>query len=75
MIVLREDDYEKRSKQFKMRAVSFESYAFISALLFGFSCMAVKWDNGDYTLFRDAQEMMDFKAPEIAQQRYTCTID
>lgn len=49
------DDYEKRSKQFKMRAVSFESYAFISALLFGFSCMAVKWDNGDYTLFRDAQ--------------------
>lgn len=50
-----DDKYDKLAKQFKMRAVSFESYAFISALLFGFACMAVKWDNGDYTVFRDAQ--------------------
>lgn len=50
-----DEKYEKMAKQMKMRAVSFESYSFISALLFGFSCMAVKWDNGDYTVFRDAQ--------------------
>lgn len=54
-----EDEEEENSKddqqRFKMRAISFESYAVISALLFGFTCMAVKWDNGDYTSFRDAQ--------------------
>lgn len=52
------EPFEKISEQMKLRAHSFESYAFISALLFAFSCMALKWDNGDYILNREAQKTL-----------------